>query len=327
MPVYDRSYRRWDGELKRRALRFVPIMSMGVKNALGMKGGWFFTLLLRTFMVVSLVPTLLLFFANYALAFRPDFLPLGFLGFLEELRPYRAIQYPLLTRLNILFLMVYTVLFGSGLIAKDRASGALPLYLSRPLTLADYVLGKVGIIGWFVAAFTLVPNLVLWLFGVLADDRAGAFHEALPLLGPIVAQNVTAIALYSLTILAVSSLCRRPMFAGLIWFTIVVFLPTLTAGIGARLGSHAIPAASPNDALFALGYDLFGVGELYEQAHGPARGDARFAIEGVFSFVNPFGKTPPGWCWASMAAWCSLSLAVLTTTLRRQEVVGDSGRR
>jgi hypothetical protein len=328
MPVYDRSYRRWDGELKRRALRFVPIVAMGVKSALSTKGGWFFTLLLRGFMVASIVPTLILFFANYALAYRPDFLLPEFLDFLDRLAPYRSVQHPLLTRMNVLFLMVYTVLFGSGLIAKDRASGALPLYLSRPLTLADYVLGKAGIIGWFIAAFTIFPNLVLWAFGMLSDAREHALAEALPLLAPIVLQNAAVIAVYSLTILAVSSLCRRPMFAGLIWFTLVIFLPSFASLVAHRLDVPGLVAISPNDALFAVGYDLFDIAALFDRAISETTGmGEREAIKGIFAFVNVFSKTPPALAWLSIAGWCGASLAVLLAVLRRQDVVAEAATR
>jgi ABC-2 type transport system permease protein len=328
MPVYDRSYRRWDGEIRRRALRFVPITAMGVRNALAMKGGWFFTLALRLFMVASIIPTLILFFFNYAFAFRPDFLPPALLGFLDELAPCRAIQYPLLTRMNVLFLMVYTVLFGSGLIARDRASGALPLYLSRPLTLADYVLGKAGVIAWFVAAFTLIPNLILWTFGVITDPSETALRDAAPHLGPILAQNGAVIAVYSLSILAVSSLCRRPMFAGLIWFTLFVLIPVLTFFVAAQLETPGLTAISPNDALFAIGYDLFDVAALFERATaGVASPQERGAIQGIFGMVDVFAKTPPVVAWTSVVAWSGTSLLVLLGVLRRQDVVVDAATR
>jgi hypothetical protein len=326
MPVYDRSYRRWDGELKRRALRFAPITAMGVKNALGTKGGWLFTLLLRTFMVVSLLPTLFLFFLNGAVAFRWSFLPEDFLRFLDTLRSVRAVQYPLLTQFNLNFLTIYTVLFGSGLIAKDRASGALPLYLSRPLTLADYVLGKAGIIAWFVASFTLVPNLMLWLFGIATDESPTALRDALPSLGPILVQGMAIIAVYALTILAVSSLCRRPMFAGLIWFTMMLLTWMVVFGVSMHTGWFAVRAIAPNGGLLSIGYHLFGIAELRESAQ-QVTGTGRAGLEAVFLFFDPVEKVPAGWAWLSVGAWSLLSLAVLLRSLRRQEIVGDSGRR
>lgn len=327
MPVYDRSYRHWDGQLKRRAFRAAPIVVAGIRGALATKGGWFWTLVLRTFMAVSCVPTALLFFANYLFWYRPAWLPAETFGFFDLIAPYRDIQYPLLTRLNATFLMVYCVLFGSGLIARDRASGALPLYLSRPLTLFDYVLGKLGIIGWFMAMFTLVPNLLLWFAGVVSDPTEGALRAALPTLWPIVVQNVAMILTYSLTILAVSSLCHRPMFAGLIWFTLVIFLPSFTSMIGSHRGLPGMAAISMNDALFAIGYDLYDIGGLFDRAVGEAGDGERQALKQVFESIKLFAAASPLQAWGSVVAWCGTSLLVLFGVLRRQDVVVDAGAR
>lgn len=327
MPVYDRSYRRWDGTLKRRAFRAAPIVAMGVKNALATKGGWLLTLSLRAFMVVSCVPTAALFLINYFFYFRPAFLPADVFTVLDQLAPYRVIQYPALTRLNSMFMMVYAVIFGSGLIARDRASGALPLYLSRPLTLGDYVLGKLGIIGWFMAIFTLVPNLLLWLMGVLSDPAEGAFTAALPHLLPIVVQNGAVVLVYSLTILAVSSICRRPMFAGLIWFSLVILLPSFTSMAGSHRGVSALAAVSINDALFSLGYHLYDIGGLFEKATSEADGAVRGNLEGVFEAVKIFASSTPLQAATSVLCWCGASLLVIVSVLRRQDVVVEAGTR
>lgn len=327
MPVYDRTYRHWDGQLKRRAFRAAPIVMAGIRGAFAAKGNWFWTLCLRVFMAASCVPTALLFFANYLFWFRPAWLPPETFGFFDLIAPYRAIQYPLLTRLNSTFLMVYCVLFGSGLIARDRATGALPLYLSRPLTLTDYLLGKIGVIGWFMAMFTLVPNLLIWLVGVLADPTDGAWRTALPLLWPIVMQNLAVVLTYSLTILAVSALCRRPMFAALIWFALVMLLPSFTSMVGTHRGFGALAAVSPNDALFAVGYDLYDIGGMFDQALAEQNEGVRRAVEGVFESIKIFASSTPLQAWTSVVTWCGASLLVLVLVLRRQDVVVDAGAR
>lgn len=327
MPVYDRSYQRWDGEIKRRAFRAAPIVVAGVRDALRAKGGWFWTLVLRLFMVGSCVPTLLLFLVNWFFWFRPSWLPPDFFDFFDAVAPYRVIQYPLLTRVNSEFLMIYCVLFGSGLIARDRASGALPLYLSRPLTLSDYVIGKLGVIGWFMALFTLVPNLALWLLGVVADPTPGAWRAALPLLFPIVLHNVAVVLTYSLTILAVSSLCRRPMYAGLLWFALFKAVAAITSIAATHAGNGALAAVSPNDALFAISVQLYDINGLFERAIGTAEGGAQMALRQVFEAVNFFGASTPLQAWTSVVAWCGLSLAVLVAVLKRQDVAAEAGTR
>lgn len=330
MPVYDRTYRRWDGELRRRAFRAAPIVVAGVRQALAAKGGWLLTVALRLFMVASAVPTAGLILFNLADYLRPNFLPEEITGdlyqFFDLAAPYRALQYPALTRFNSLFLMVYAVFFGSGLIARDRASGALPLYLSRPLTLRDYVLGKFGVIAFFMALFTLVPNLVLWLMGVLLDPREGAVRDALPHLLPIVLQNGAVVVTYSLTMLAVSSLCRRPMYAGLIWFSLVLLLPAMTSMVATHRGVSAVAAISINDALFSLGAWLYDIDGLFDSATRDQHEMVREAMGNLFEAVKIFASSSPLQACASLFAWCGASLLVLFGVLRRQDVTVEAGQ-
>jgi ABC-type transport system involved in multi-copper enzyme maturation permease subunit len=327
MPVYERSYRRWDGELSRHGPRFLPITTMGLKSALVSRSGWFVKFLLYGFMFASVLPTFALFLVNYVVTFRPLLLQ-KMAVFFDPLLPFRAIEYPLLTRFNLLFLVpIYTVLFGSGLIAKDRSSGALPLYLSRPLTLTDYVLGKFGVIASFVAMFTLLPNLVLWLFALLTDESGHALHDALVTLPAIVVENGAAVVTYGLTILAVSSLCRRPMYAALVWFGTFVVLPFLLEIVAAHLGKEWIAAISPNHSIYAVGFEVFDGAGMAERASQSGERSAQVIVDGIWRFAHFFRGMPLSAAWSSLAAWCGVSLLVLLTRLRRQEVVGESGAR
>lgn len=64
---------------------------------------------------------------------------------------------------------------GAGLIANDMRTGGLLLYLSRPLTLGDYIFGKAAILLVSLSMVTLIPNLVLFLGArSLAPDVLGA---------------------------------------------------------------------------------------------------------------------------------------------------------
>ena len=320
MPVYDRSYRRWDGQLSRRALRFLPIASQGIRQALAFKGGWFLRLNYRSLLFLSCVPFLLFFFLNYVVNYQPEFVPPVVANGLKNLLPIRVVQYPLLIWMNHWFVMVFCVIVGSGLIARDRAAGAMPLYLSRPLTRVDYALGKFGVLAWFIGGLTILPCLLLWLFVAISSSEEGTLQRTLPELPRILLHGMVVVVTYASTMLAVSALFRRPMFAGLVWFALIVMLPSLTAFAGAQLQWTAVPALSPNDAFEAIGYDLWNVDALRSSPGVPREAQMMLQV------LKVFPSTPVEWCWISVTGWTLASLALLTFILRRQDVVTDSAR-
>ncbi len=70
------------------------------------------------------------------------------------------------------FLFFVTVYAGAGLIANDRRANALQIYLSKPLTRAEYVFGKLAILMTFLLLVTWVPAILLLVVQVLF---AGSF--------------------------------------------------------------------------------------------------------------------------------------------------------
>ena len=322
MPVYDRSYRHWDGELSRRALRFLPIASTGIKQALSYRGAKILRILYRLLLLVSLVPTLAFLFFNFLLYFRPAWAPPPLLEVLDQLEPYRVLQYPLLMMFNSQFILALTVLVGSGLIGRDRAAGAMPLYLSRPVTRLDYALGKFCVLAWFLGGLTIAPSLLLWICGLLWSPRPDAFTAMLPELPRIFVHGGVIIVTYSSTMLAISALFRRPMFAGLVWFATFILLPVFLF-IGSKvLHWDNLNAVSPDTSFRVIAYDLWGIEHVAARVGGAAAGTVQSFVRLLRSGVD----APVVWCWISVATWTALGLLVLARVLRRQDVVTDAAR-
>ncbi|MFN2456534.1 MAG: hypothetical protein ABR577_20275, partial [Pyrinomonadaceae bacterium] len=57
-----------------------------------------------------------------------------------------------------------TLLIGPPLVARDLRNNALPLYLCRPFTRAEYVLGKMSVLLILLSAITWIPQLLLFCF-------------------------------------------------------------------------------------------------------------------------------------------------------------------
>ncbi|HWO39953.1 MAG TPA: hypothetical protein VNO32_65130 [Candidatus Acidoferrum sp.] len=116
---------------------------------------------------------------------------------------------------------------GPVLIAGDLTNGALPLFLSRPFSRADYVFGKLAVLGLLLSAVTWIPCLLLFsLQSGLARD--GWIWSNLWMVVPIVLCSAIWILMLSLLSLAVSAWVKlRIVATGVIFITF--FIP---AGLG-----------------------------------------------------------------------------------------------
>jgi ABC-2 type transport system permease protein len=58
---------------------------------------------------------------------------------------------------------VITLIVGPGLISPDMRNNGLPLYLSRPFSRTEYILGKVSILTMLLSAVSWIPGLLLFM--------------------------------------------------------------------------------------------------------------------------------------------------------------------
>ena len=73
-----------------------------------------------------------------------------------------------------IFVFFVTVYAGAGLIANDRRANALQIYLSKPLTRAEYVFGKLAILMTFLLLVTWVPAIVLLIVQIVVRRQLHA---------------------------------------------------------------------------------------------------------------------------------------------------------
>ena len=65
------------------------------------------------------------------------------------------------------FVFFVTILIGAPLIADDRRANALQIYLAKPLTRVEYIVGKLAVLFAFLAFVTWVPAMLLVVLQVL----------------------------------------------------------------------------------------------------------------------------------------------------------------
>ena len=125
---------------------------------------------------------------------------------------------------QIFWTLLISTFGGAGLVANDLRTGAILVYLSRPLTRRDYILGKLGVLMTLNLGVTLVPALLLYVVGLgLAPEQYLKWDLAW--IAPAIAVQATALSLaVSLVALAVSALSRSARLAGLSFFGLLVGL-------------------------------------------------------------------------------------------------------
>jgi ABC-type transport system involved in multi-copper enzyme maturation permease subunit len=163
-----------------------------------------------------------------------------------------------------LFVFFVTIYVGAGLIANDRRANALQLYLSKPMTSAEYVAGKLAILCIFLTGVTFLPAMMLLLTQALFAGSLTFISNNLYLLPAITLYSVALVLLAATTMLALSSLSKSSrfvavMYAGLFFFTLALF--NMLRGITGRSGFAWL---APTAALQQLGDVIFRLPPRYQ---------------------------------------------------------------
>jgi hypothetical protein len=131
---------------------------------------------------------------------------------LADVVPIDAYFFRVFVAIQCYLALLMTIAIGPGLITADTSNNALPLYLARPISRAEYALGKMAAVFALLSVVTWGPGLVLFAFAgylegwswFVANMRTGF---------AIVAGSGAWIVMITLLALSVSSLVRQSMAA------------------------------------------------------------------------------------------------------------------
>jgi len=292
MAVYKRRYNSYTGTLTAEWSRFFVLARYAFADLFKSR---FFVILL----VLCIVPCL--FFAGYIFIANNQTVQL-----LMQLRS--ADLFSVESQYFIVIVMVQTQAafllncwVGPVLVAGDLTNGALPLFLSRPFSRADYVLGKLSVLGLLLSAVTWVPCLLLFsLQAGLAKD--GWIWPHLWMVIPIFFCSAIWILMLSLMSLAVSAWVKlRIVATGVIFITF--FVP---AGLGEMF--NAIMGTYWGRLLnFSYMFRLI-LAKGFRERSG---------------LLGPMGwnEIPVPAAWGVLIFVCLLSLVILNVRLRARETV------
>jgi ABC-2 type transport system permease protein len=163
-----------------------------------------------------------------------------------------------------IFVFFVTIWVGAGLIANDRRANALQLYLSKPLTAAEYIAGKMVILFLFLTFVTFAPAMGLLLVQTIFAGSFTFVRNNAYLLPAITLFSLAQVLLASTTMLALSSLSKSSRFVGIMYAGLMFFTAALFQALRGITGSTVFAWLSPGDALEQLGDVIFRITPRYD---------------------------------------------------------------
>lgn len=204
-PIADLTYRHYDGPLNSRAFRFWIVALVGIRQV--MRKWWFWLLVLGSVWPYGLIG--FFFFLESRLG---DDLPRTFLnaapGAKYSTAFFQAFDW------QMFWLMVIGLSVGAASIAADNKTNALQVYLAKPITKTDYLLGKWMGVFSVVFAAALLPALLLYTYCLLSFWSNGFLRQEPWLFFKILGASASAAAGFASLFIGVSAWSRSPMMAG-----------------------------------------------------------------------------------------------------------------
>ncbi len=198
------------------------------------------------------------------------------------------------------FAFFLAAFIGPTLVAPDLAHNALPLYLSRPLSRTDYIVGKLLVLLLPLSAVTWIPGLLL--LGLQTSlAGTGWLGEHWRLVPAVVVGSWIWILLLAVLAIAISAWVKwRPVATGMLFGLFIIgeaFGKAIEEIAGFRWGK----VLAMDDVVQTIWADLFGGIDFLGQEF-------------------PQNPLPVAVCWATLAVLLAAALWVLHRKVRACEV-------
>jgi len=284
--VYERAYRPYAGPMTRERTRFLILAKYAFGDVFKS----------RLFTIV------------FAAAFLPIAVAASWIYLLHNARALAALNvsasqaaavdiwfFATLTAWQTFFFGGLITLFaGPGLVSADLSHNGLPLYLARPFSRTEYVLGKTLVLVALLSAITWAPMLLLFLLQSYLEGWSW-FAANLRVPAAVVVGSGVFIALASLFAMAASALAKRKMVSQTLLLAVVLGGGWVGGVASALLDTKSALALSPAHVMSAIWQWLFGV-------------DLEVELSAGLAFF-------------AAAAFCAVTLVILNRKLKAHEVV------
>ena len=308
MAVYEHLYGAYEGEAHSAWSRFLVIPRYALREVF--KSKLFTTIFILCF-IYPLIAAILVYLHHNANA-------LALLQInVRELLPIDASFFRTFLEVQGAFAFILTVLVAPPLISRDLANNALPLYLCRPLSRIEYVLGKMAVVVFLLSLVTWVPGLLIFFFQASLGGFSWLWAN-LWMIWAIFFGSMAWIVLLSLIALAVSALVRWRVVASGAMLGLF-FVPSAFGEIVNNLfltrSGHLISLWATMNSIWR---GLFG---LFERQTGRVTGKITNPIYDN-QLVDIVLLEPPLWAsWLVLVLICAVCVWVLARKVRAYEVI------
>lgn len=295
MAVYKHHYRPYEGDLTARWQRWLVLPRYAYRRVFQSR---FFLIFYVLCFVVPAGAAVLIYLKHNLSALELLHLPATDLFAIDGTFFRWLLQF----QGGLVFLL--TVLVGPGLVSPDLTNNGLALYLSRPFSKSDYVVGKLAVLLILQSSISWLPLTVLFFLQASLAGGEWMLENGWILLSVFAGAWVWMLVL-SLMALALSAWVRWRAVAGALMFGVFF----VSQGFGQALNEILVTRWG---GLFKLN-DL--VGLVWRSLFGEPVGTGQ-RIHGVL-----VGQIPVWSAWTALAVVCLICLGLLSRRIRAYEVV------
>lgn len=240
MPIHDQGYRRYGGRREPIGRTWSVIARSGIVNMVRRR--LFLGLLLLAWLPFVVYAVQFYVAANFPQASMLAATAKKFRDFFEW---------------QTLFVFFVTIYVGAGLIANDRRANALQIYLSKPLTRIEYVVGKLAVLLVFLVGVTWLPAMLLLLLQIMFAGNLTFLRNNLFLFPAITVFAAVQVFSAAFAMLALSSMSRSSRFVGVMYAGLIFFTAAMYQALRHMVGSSAFVFLSPTDCLDIIANAIF----------------------------------------------------------------------
>jgi ABC-2 type transport system permease protein len=161
----------------------------------------------------------------------------------------------------VFFVAIYV---GAGLIANDRRANALQIYLSKPISRVEYVVGKLAVLLFFLFGVTWLPAMLLLLLQVVFSGSFAFVRNNVFLIPAITLFALIQVFTASFAVLALSSISKSSRFVAVMYAGVTFFTAAMYNALRAMTGSSAFAWISPGDSLDIIANAIFRAPSAYQ---------------------------------------------------------------